>query len=67
MITKDTGTIEIENSELDEKLFNFRPVFFVAVSLCFGIVFAYFYITEKVSLWWACLFLPILLSPFLFA
>jgi len=27
-----------------DKLFNFRPVFFTAIFLCFGIVFSYAYL-----------------------
>ncbi len=48
-----------------EKLFNFRPLFFVAVFLCLGILFAYFRLFFNVaSLWrFACL-LPIAGTPF---
>lgn len=48
----------------EDKLFNFRPVFFAAVFLCLGIVFGYWQIVEDVSPWWqgllVLLFLPIL-------
>lgn len=67
MERENTEIMETENINSDEKLFNFRPVFFVAVFLCVGIVFSYFTIKESVSFWWAVLFLPILLTPFIFA
>ena len=40
-----------------DKLFNFRPVFFTAVSLCAGIVFSYLKIFHGISWWWLCLLL----------
>ena len=55
-----------ENQEKDFKLFNFRPVFFGALLLCFGIFFAYLYITKGIALWWFFLLLPVAAIPFFF-
>lgn len=49
-----------------EKLFNFRPIFFLAVFLCFGILFAFLYRLYDVSLWWLCVLLPIIGASFCF-
>ena len=49
-----------------EKLFNFRPIFFLAVFLCFGILFAFLYRLYDVSLWWLCILLPIIGASFCF-
>jgi ComEC/Rec2-related protein len=48
------------------KLFNFRPVFFVAIFLAVGIVFAYFYLFFDVSFWWSVCLLPVIFAPFLY-
>ena len=48
------------------KLFNFRPLFFTAVFLCFGIYFYYQYHFNGVSAVWLLLLLPIGLTPFCF-
>ena len=50
----------------EDKLFNFRPVFFAAIFLCLGIVFSYIRIFYGVSPWWSLLLLPILATPFFF-
>ncbi|MBR2375727.1 MAG: ComEC/Rec2 family competence protein [Clostridia bacterium] len=50
-VTKDYG-------EAENKLFNFRPVFFVAVFLCLGIVFMYGARCYGLSSWWLLLWLP---------
>lgn len=48
-----------------DRLFNFRPVFFMAASLCVGVVFCYLHFFFRLSLWW--LFLLVGLGiPFLF-
>lgn len=47
-----------------DKLFNFRPIFFVAVFLCLGIVFGYCIIVHGVSAWWGVSLLPILGASF---
>ena len=47
---------EIEDTA--DKIWNFRPIFFVAVFLCFGIVFSYHHLFSGVSVWWALLILP---------
>ncbi len=46
------------------KLFNFRPVFFVAVFLCLGILFAYFLVVCDVSAWWGVSLFPVLGASF---
>ena len=48
-----------------DKLFNFRPVFFTAVSLCAGIVFSYLKIFHGISWWWLCLLFALGI-PFIF-
>lgn len=55
-----------ERSSSEEKLFNFRPVFFSSIFLCFGIVFCYTHIIHGISLLWLLLLLPILGLPFVF-
>ena len=48
-----------------DKLFNFRPLFFMAASLCVGVVFCYLHFFFGLSLWW--LFLLVGLGiPFIF-
>ena len=49
-----------------DKLFNFRPAFFAAVSLILGILFAYYHILHGISAWWLLLLLPFAVMPFLF-
>ena len=49
-----------------EKLFNFRPVFFLAVFLCFGILFAFLRKIYDASWWWLCAILPIMGVSFCF-
>ena len=49
-----------------DKLFNFRPIFFAAVFLIFGIIFAYYRILHGVSAWWLFLLLPLAVAPFFF-
>lgn len=49
-----------ENKKI-EKLFNFRPMFFLAVSLCLGIFFAFSYKLYDASLWWLCI-LPLIIG-----
>ncbi len=48
------------------KLFNFRPVFFVAVFLCFGIAFGFYHLCKGVSTLWLLLGLPVAAFPFFF-
>jgi len=50
----------------NDKLFNFRPAFFAAVFLCFGIVFAYLRSFFGVSVWWLAVCLPLAVAPFCF-
>lgn len=52
--------------ETRDKLFNFRPVFFGAIFLCLGIVFAYAHMLHGVSVWWLLLGLPFAAAPFCF-
>ena len=48
-----------------DKLFNFRPLFFMAAALCVGVVFCYLHFFFGLSLWW--LFLLVGLGiPFIF-
>lgn len=49
-----------------EKLFNFRPVFFSAVFLCFGIAFAYGHLLCGLSALWLLLWIPVLVLPLCF-
>lgn len=49
-----------------DKLFNFRPLFFMALSLCWGIAFAYFCRYHGASFWWVSFLIPLMLAPFLF-
>lgn len=49
-----------------ERVFNFRPLFFVAVFLILGILFGYFQKINGVSAWWLCLLLLVLIPPFFF-
>ena len=51
--------------ERKDRLFNFRPIFFMAVFLCAGIAFCYSYIFYQVSLWWLALLFG-LATPFVF-
>ena len=55
-----------EKMQKRDKLFNFRPVFFMAVFLCLGIVFCYFRLFYGISLWWLLLLLPVGITPFFF-
>ena len=48
------------------RLFNFRPMFFSALFLAFGILFGYFQKINGVSAWWLFLLLPVLILPFFF-
>ena len=47
-----------------DKLFNFRPILFVAVFLCLGILFAYSIVVFGVSAWWGVSLLPVLGASF---
>ena len=49
-----------------ERVFNFRPLFFLAVFLVLGILFGYFSKIDGVSAWWLLLLLPVLIPPFFF-
>ena len=49
-----------------DRLFNFRPLFFSAVSLALGIVFAYLRIFKDVSAWWSMALLPLAAASFCF-
>ena len=59
-------TVEIEEMDVTEdKLFNFRPIFFFAVFFMLGIVFTVLRQSKNISLWWLCLFV-LLFLPFVF-
>ena len=49
-----------------DKLFNFRPAFFAAVSLIFGIIFGYYKIVYGISAWWLLSLVLIVVLPFFF-
>lgn len=53
--------VNISGKEAD-KLFNFRPVFFTAIFLCFGIMFAYACRFYQLSAWWSVCLLPIFIT-----
>ena len=55
---------EWESEETTDKLFNFRPVFFAAIFLCFGIVFAYKRVIEGTSSLCALVLLPFAICSF---
>ncbi len=57
--------VNISEKEGD-KLFNFRPVFFTAIFLCFGIIFVYAYLFYEISVWWTLVLIPIFTTPFFF-
>lgn len=51
-------------NEMDkDKLFNFRPIFFVALFLCFGILYSYARLRFSLSGWWLCALIPIWILP----
>ncbi|MBR2329612.1 MAG: ComEC/Rec2 family competence protein [Clostridia bacterium] len=50
---------EIEQAE--DKLFNFRPIFFFAVCICLGATFAVSRLQYGVSFWWLTIVLPVFL------
>ena len=50
-----------------DKLFNFRPAFFTAIFLIFGIVFGYYKIIYGVSSWWLLFLVSILVAPLFFS
>ena len=52
--------------ENKDKLFNFRPAFFAAICLIFGILFGYYNIVYDVSAWWLLCAIPILATPLFF-
>ncbi len=57
--------IAVKNLDMkNEKLFNFRPVFFTAIFLCLGILFAYARLFYQVSAWWLLCGAPLLIVPF---
>ncbi len=49
-----------------EKLFNFRPVFFLAIALCLGVLFYFHWYFNGVSAWWLLLTIPFAVAPFFF-
>ncbi|MBE5752219.1 MAG: ComEC family competence protein [Clostridiales bacterium] len=63
---KSTKDKQLQTSIAGGKLFNFRPVFFIAVFLAIGIAFAYFYLLYGVSLWWSVCLLPVVCVPFFY-
>ena len=50
-----------------DKLFNFRPAFFTAIFLIFGILFGYYKIIYGVSSWWLLALAPVVILPLLFS
>ena len=57
--------VERLQSAESEKLFNFCPVFFAAIFLCFGIVFSYYHIFHGLSLWWLTASIPVVFLTFM--
>ena len=57
---------ERAGQQTTDRLFNFRPAFFSAVFLIFGIVFGYYKILHGVSAWWLLSLLPLAVVPFFF-
>ena len=64
MKNQENAVIIPSSAAENEKLFNFRPVVFTAIFLCFGIVFAYFHLFYALSWWWLFAFLPVAAVPF---
>ena len=52
--------------QTEDKLFNFRPLFFVGVALCIGVVFSYVVTVYGISPLWALLPVSLAGMPFLF-
>lgn len=55
-----------EKIEKQDRLFNFRPLFFVAVFLSLGVFFAYLHIIKGVSARWLLCLLPCAATPIFF-
>ncbi len=55
-----------QRENVTDKLFNFRPLFFSAVSLALGVSFAYLRIFKDVSAWWGMVLLPFAVASFCF-
>ncbi len=53
-------------NERTDKLFNFRPFFFIALSLCLGIAFSYFCRFHGARFWWVSFLTPLIIAPFCF-
>ena len=51
----------VKNTTAD-KLFNFRPVFFTAIFLCLGVVFAYMGIAYDLSKLWLLVWIPLFVA-----
>lgn len=47
-----TRRVEQANQEAEERFFNFRPLLFTAIALCFGVYFGFLYKVKEVPLWW---------------
>lgn len=57
---KNEKTEQLQGIEqAEDKLFNFRPIFFFAVCLCLGGAYALLWKTDGVSPWWLLLALPV--------
>lgn len=56
--------IAATNSVGVERIFNFRPCLFVALFLCFGILFSYLNMRYGLSGWWSLAFLPAFVAPY---
>ncbi len=68
MIMMNNTPIKTEQELLaaEDRLYNFRPAFFVAVFLCLGIVFAYLQLFNGFSAWWLLCSIPLAITPFFF-
>ena len=59
-------TVEVNKTVAEDKLFNFRPLFFIGLSVCSGVAFAFFHSFYSISYWWLTALLPVLGAPFFF-
>lgn len=50
----------------EDRLFNFRPILFIAIALCLGILFSFLHVVYKLSVWWSCVLLPFACAPLWF-
>lgn len=61
MQIQETQKLQTEYAA-EDKLFNFRPIFFFAICLCLGIAFALAWLRYGISPWWLTLALPVFIT-----